>query len=51
MGANGIQQANQLTIKKDYMSFFTKKTFSYEWILEQLFLQFIVINAYSCSST
>jgi hypothetical protein len=42
MGANGIQRANQIIIKK---------TFLYEWILEQCFLQFVVINAYSCPST
>ncbi len=36
--------------KKDYMSFLPKKTFSYEWILEQFFLQLIIINAYSCPS-
>jgi hypothetical protein len=40
-----------ITLEKDYMSFNPKKTFSYEWILEQFFLQLIIINAYSCPST
>jgi hypothetical protein len=35
LGANGIQWANMIT-EKNYMSFFPKETFSYEWILEQV---------------
>jgi hypothetical protein len=42
--------ANRIIIKKDYV-FFPKTIFSYEWILEQLFLQLVIINAYSYPST
>jgi hypothetical protein len=31
--------------------FFFKFVFSYEWILEQLFLQLVIINVYNCPST
>jgi hypothetical protein len=37
--------------KKGLHIIFPEKTFSYEWILEQLFLQFVIINAYSCPNT
>jgi hypothetical protein len=50
MGANKIQWANMITIKKNYI-FFSQIFFSYEWILEQSFLQLVVINVYSCPST
>jgi hypothetical protein len=48
VGANGIQQANMITLEKDYISILLKKTFSYEWILEQFFLQLVIIKAYNC---
>jgi hypothetical protein len=42
LGANEIQWANMIILEKDYMSFLPKKTFSYEWILEQFFLQLFI---------
>jgi len=48
---NEIQWATMTTLEKDYMSFFPKKTFSYKWILEQVFSQFVIINVCSCPST
>jgi hypothetical protein len=50
-GANEIQWANVTTLENDYMSFFPKKTFSYKWILEQVFSQFVSIHPYSCPNT
>ncbi len=47
---NKIQWANMIIFKKDYMSFCPIVFFSYEWILEQWFLQFSIINVYSCPS-
>jgi hypothetical protein len=35
-------------VKKILPFFFPKKTFSYEWILEQFFLQLVITNVYSC---
>ncbi len=50
-GANEIQWANMTILEKDYMSFLPKKGFSYKWILEQVFSQFVVTNVCSCPST
>jgi hypothetical protein len=50
VGANEIKWANMIILEKDYMSFFPKKTFSYEWILDFLFLQLVIINVYGCPS-
>jgi hypothetical protein len=51
IGANEIQWANMITLEKDYKFFSPKKAFSYEWILEQCFLQVVIINAYSFPNT
>jgi hypothetical protein len=37
--------------KKGLHIIFPKKTFSYKWIVEQCFLQYVIINVYSCPST
>jgi hypothetical protein len=51
LGANKIQWTNMITLEKDYMSFLPKKTFSSKWILQQVFLRFVIMNAYSCPNT
>jgi hypothetical protein len=46
VGTNGIQWVNMNTGKKIACPFCQN-----EWMLEQMFLQLVIINAYSCSST
>jgi hypothetical protein len=36
---------------KRIICFFPKKPFPYQWILEQFFLQLVIINVYSCPNT
>jgi hypothetical protein len=51
MGANGIQQANKITIKKGLYVFFNQKNL-FIWInFGTIFLQLVVINAHGCPST
>jgi hypothetical protein len=51
MGANEIQQANVIILKMIICFFSQKQTFSYESILEQLFLQLVIINVYNHPSS
>jgi len=47
-GCKWVQWANMITLEKDCMFVFPIFFFSFEWILEQFLLQFVVINSYSC---
>jgi len=38
-------------LKQGLHVLFPQKTYSYEGILEQFFLQLVIINVYSCSNT
>jgi len=51
MGANEIQWANGITLEKDCMSFCPKIVFHINWSLEQIFLQFVIINDFSYPNT
>ncbi len=51
VGANGIQWVNEITRKKGLHVFFVNFFFSNEWILKQMFLQLVIINAYNCPNT
>jgi hypothetical protein len=50
IGCKHDTKANMITLENDWMSFLPF-FFSDEWILEQFFLQLVIINVYSCTCT
>jgi hypothetical protein len=49
IGVQTIYNEPSWLFKKRIACLFSPKTFfSYKWILEQFFLHFVIINAYSC---